>query len=124
MSADAPRDLRCKRARRAIRSRAMRFRASVARTEARMSAGRVGFFGKLPSHGDFIRRGVSENFVNVWDSWLQECMVESRRALDARWLNVYLTSPIWRFVLCDGVIGAASYAGILLPSVDKVGRYF
>jgi type VI secretion system protein ImpM len=89
-----------------------------------MSTTSIGFFGKLPSHGDFIRRGVPESFVNPWDVWLQQCMVESRARLDSDWLKVYLTSPVWRFVLCDGVISAATFAGILIPSVDSVGRYF
>jgi type VI secretion system protein ImpM len=84
----------------------------------------VGFFGKLPSHGDFLERRVAGSLVEVWDAWLQQCIDASRRALGERWLDSYLTSPIWRFFLCDGVAGPASYAGVLLPSVDRVGRYF
>jgi type VI secretion system protein ImpM len=89
-----------------------------------MSGAKVGFFGKLPSHGDFIERRVSAAFRDLWDDWMQRCMVESQRELGGRWLDCYLTSPMWRFFLCDGVAGAASYAGVLLPSVDRVGRYF
>jgi type VI secretion system protein ImpM len=89
-----------------------------------MGGSSVGFFGKLPSHGDFIRRGIPEAFVNPWDTWLQQCMVESRARLGDDWLKIYLTSPVWRFVLCDGVVSAATFAGILIPSVDSVGRYF
>jgi type VI secretion system protein ImpM len=84
----------------------------------------VGFFGKLPSHGDFIERRVGPAFRDLWDDWMQRCMVESQRTLGGRWLDCYLTSPMWRFFLSDGVAGAASYAGVLLPSVDRVGRYF
>lgn len=84
----------------------------------------VGFFGKLPSNGDFIERRVGSAFRDLWDDWMQRCMVESQRELGGRWLDCYLTSPMWRFFLCDGVAGAASYAGVLLPSVDRVGRYF
>ncbi len=89
-----------------------------------MSGATVGFFGKLPSHGDFIERRVAGAFRDLWDEWMQRCMVESQQELAGRWLDCYLTSPIWRFYLCDGVAGPASYAGILLPSVDRVGRYF
>jgi type VI secretion system protein ImpM len=89
-----------------------------------MSGTSVGFFGKLPSHGDFIERRVSSAFRDVWDPWLQRCIAESKQTLGSTWLDCYLTSPIWRFFLCDGVAGAASYAGVLLPSVDRVGRYF
>ena len=84
----------------------------------------VGFFGKLPSHGDFVGRRVASGFREVWDAWLQRCLTESQRQLGSRWLECYLTSPMWRFFLCDGVAGETSYAGVLLPSVDRVGRYF
>jgi len=89
-----------------------------------MSGATVGFFGKLPSHGDFLERRVAGEFRDRWDEWMQRCIAESQRELAGRWLDCYLTSPMWRFYLCDGVAGAAGYAGLLLPSVDRVGRYF
>ncbi|HTV80432.1 MAG TPA: type VI secretion system-associated protein TagF [Steroidobacteraceae bacterium] len=89
-----------------------------------MAGATVGFFGKLPSHGDFIARRVDDAFRDVWDEWLQRCIAQSRQQLGSHWLDCYLTSPMWRFFLSDGVAGAASYAGVLLPSVDRVGRYF
>jgi len=84
----------------------------------------VGFYGKLPSHGDFLRRRVSDAFVGVWDGWLQECIAASRAILGERWLDVYLTSPAWRFACAAGTFGAAPIAGVMVPSVDRVGRYF
>jgi len=89
-----------------------------------MSGATVGFFGKLPSHGDFIERRIGSAFRDLWDDWMQRCIVESQQELAGRWLDCYLTSPMWRFYLCDGVAGVGSYAGLLLPSVDRVGRYF
>jgi type VI secretion system protein ImpM len=89
-----------------------------------MSGATVGFFGKLPSHGDFLQRRVGSAFHDLWDDWMQRCIVESQQELAGRWLDCYLTSPMWRFYLCDGVAGSSSYAGVLLPSVDRVGRYF
>lgn len=84
----------------------------------------VGLYGKLPSHGDFLRRRTSDAFVDVWDGWLQECMAASRAALGHRWLDVYLTSPAWRFACDAGVCGPAPIMGLMVPSVDRVGRYF
>jgi type VI secretion system protein ImpM len=84
----------------------------------------VGFYGKLPSHGDFLRRRVSDAFVGVWDSWLQECIAASRAILGDRWLDVYLTSPAWRFACASGTFGTAPVIGVMVPSVDRVGRYF
>jgi type VI secretion system protein ImpM len=62
----------------------------------------VGFYGKLPSHGDFLRRRVSDGFVSGWDLWLQEGMAAARTALGEGWLDVYLTSPVWRFASAAG----------------------
>jgi type VI secretion system protein ImpM len=84
----------------------------------------VGFYGKLPSHGDFLRRRVSDAFVDAWDAWLRECIASSRTSLAARWLDVYLTSPAWRFACAAGACGPAPIVGIVAPSVDQVGRYF
>ena len=83
----------------------------------------VGLYGKLPSHGDFLRRRASDAFVRVWDPWLQECLAASRAALGDRWLDVYLTSPAWRFVRARAR-AAAPVIGLMVPSVDRVGRYF
>lgn len=84
----------------------------------------IGFYGKLPCKGDFLQRRAPQEFVDAWDPWLQECLHQSRQDLQQRWLDVYLTSPVWRFVLSEGVCGTGSYAGLMLPSVDRVGRYF
>jgi type VI secretion system protein ImpM len=84
----------------------------------------IGWYGKLPSHGDFLQRRAPDGFIRVWDAWLQDCMANSRAQLGDVWLQTYLTSPVWRFFLSDGVVGASSCAGVLLPSVDRVGRYF
>ncbi len=84
----------------------------------------VGFYGKLPSHGDFLQRRVSEAFVDVWDGWLSECLPASRTIFGARWLEIYLTSPVWRFVCAAGAVGPAPVIGLIAPSVDQVGRYF
>jgi type VI secretion system protein ImpM len=84
----------------------------------------IGFFGKLPCNGDFLQRRVPQSFLEVWDPWLQECMHASKSALQENWLNSYLTSPVWRFVLPDAACGSGAYAGAMAPSVDRVGRYF
>jgi type VI secretion system protein ImpM len=84
----------------------------------------VGFYGKLPSHGDFLRRRVSNAFVDGWDAWLQAGMAASRSVLGDRWLDVFLTSPAWRFACAPGPCGAAAVLGLMAPSVDRVGRYF
>lgn len=83
-----------------------------------------GFYGKLPVLGDFVTRRLPRSFVSTWDQWLQGAIASSREQLGADWLDVYLTSPIWRFGLGPGICGETAWAGIMMPSVDKVGRYF
>lgn len=83
-----------------------------------------GFYGKLPLLGDFVSRRLPKAFVTTWDQWLQSILSVSREQLGSRWLDAYLTSPIWRFGLSPGICGNSAWAGILMPSVDKVGRYF
>lgn len=85
---------------------------------------RLGFYGKLPSHGDFVRRRIDHHFLGRWDRWLQEMVTATRELLGEQWLEVYLTSPMWRFAVSPGVCGNHGHAGILMPSVDSVGRYF
>lgn len=90
-----------------------------------MSGGaETGFFGKLPALGDFVQRGLSRDFTAPWDAWLQRALATSRAQLGEQWLDVYLTSPLWRFVLDDAACGEGAWAGVMMPSVDKVGRYF
>jgi type VI secretion system protein ImpM len=84
----------------------------------------IGFYGKLPIIGDFVCRRLPNAFITPWDNWLQTAIATSREQLGANWLDSYLTSPIWRFILSPGVCGNQSVAGIIMPSVDRVGRYF
>jgi type VI secretion system protein ImpM len=84
----------------------------------------TGIYGKLPAHGDFIFRNLSPAFINQWDEWLQLYVSASKEQIGEGWLDIYLTSPIWRFVLSSGVIDEKIWAGVIMPSVDRVGRFF
>lgn len=93
---------------------------------ARLPAMRLGLFGKLPAHGDFIRRGdLPASFCVPWDAWLQEGIAAARAAVgEARWESVWDAAPAWRFALPPGACGPEASAGVLLPSRDAVGRRF
>lgn len=84
----------------------------------------MGLYGKLPAYGDFILRNLNASFINPWDEWLQHFISASQEQIGDNWLNIYLTSPIWHFVLSPGVIDNNMWAGVVMPSVDRVGRYF
>ena len=83
-----------------------------------------GFYGKLPSEGDFVTRRLPWEFTSVWDDWLQQGMQASREALGAGWLAHYLSAPIWRFQVAPGLCGPVGWRGLFFASVDRVGRYF
>jgi type VI secretion system protein ImpM len=78
----------------------------------------------MPSLGDFASRRLPDEFIRPWDEWLQEMLSTSRPSLGDGWLDCYLTMPIWRFALLPDLLGPSGWAGLLMPSVDRVGRQF
>lgn len=84
----------------------------------------AGFFGKAITHGDFLSRRLPASFLDPWDAWLQRGLHASRQQLGGEWLGAYLTSPVWRFMLGRGVCGERVWAGVMMPGIDRVGRYF
>jgi type VI secretion system protein ImpM len=83
-----------------------------------------GAFGKISAKGDFITRGLPQSFVSPWDTWLSGVIAGSQELLGDAWAQSYLEAPIWRFALAPGLAGPRPVVGILMPSVDRVGRYF
>jgi type VI secretion system protein ImpM len=84
----------------------------------------VGFFGKIPARGDFVRAGLPRSFVDPWDEWLSHAIAGSRERLGARWLPAWMEAPIWYFSLPAGQCGPAPVLGVWMPSVDAAGRHF
>jgi len=83
-----------------------------------------GFYGKLPSHGDFVGRRLPPDVRDCFDRWLQAALVRSKEELGAAWLPTWGSSPLWRFVVGAGVCGEQAWAGVMMPSADRVGRCF
>lgn len=86
--------------------------------------GSFGAFGKMPALGDFFRIGVAAEIVPPWDAWLQATLVSASQSLGDRFEACYMSAPIWRFALPPGVAGSQGVIGVLMPSVDRVGRRF
>lgn len=84
----------------------------------------TGWYGKLPASGDFVTRRLPAAFIERWDAWLNTMLTGSRERFGAGWRDAFLSAPAWRFVLAPGVIGVQGWAGLVVPSVDSVGRYF
>jgi len=87
-----------------------------------------GWYGKLPSLGDFASRRLEADFIEPWDLWLGEGLQAQRSTFGEGWLDAYLDTPPWRFLLSSGALGGVgpelAFAGVLVPSVDRVGRHF
>ncbi len=86
--------------------------------------GSSGYYGKVPILGDFVKYNLPRSFIEPWDDWLQEAILQSSSQLGDKWLDCYLTSPIYYFALTPGICGEVGWLGVVMPSVDRVGRYF
>lgn len=83
-----------------------------------------GWFGKIACLGDFASRRLPADFIAACDGWLSSGVDKSRAQLGDIWLDTYLTSPLWRFAWAPGVVDGRWWFGVMMPSVDNVGRYF
>ena len=83
-----------------------------------------GWFGKIPSLGDFASRRLPPAFVKPWDQWLSAELPEARFVLADAWPAIYEQAPISCFSLGLGTLDDQAWHGILVPSFDRVGRQF
>lgn len=85
---------------------------------------RIGFFGKIPSRGDFVRFGLSQSVTTAWDGWVQAVLPKAEARFGDNWSEIWRAVRPWRFTFGPGVCGPVSLSGLWLPSIDKVGRTF
>jgi len=83
-----------------------------------------GWFGKLPGLGDFAHRRLPALFREPWDQWLSDGLAGLRERHLRDWTALYLDGPLWCFALGADTLGPQAWIGVLMPSVDDVGRYF
>ena len=90
-----------------------------------ISSEQIGFYGKLPSVGDFVRRQLSQAFVTRWCEWLEQMILTGKTQWgEVQWRAGYIISPAWRFVLNPDICGNKAVVGIFAPSIDRVGRCY
>lgn len=92
--------------------------------KAVVESNRIGFFGKIQSHGDFISEGLDRDLIGALDGWVQAGMHACTDVFTSRWSSVFSASPPLRFITERGIWGRNAYAGVLLPSRDRVGRKY
>lgn len=83
-----------------------------------------GWYGKLAMLGDFAHRRLPDELVQRLDRWLAAAMQALPQVLGERWPQAYLEAPLLRFAWAPGVLGPGWWFGVLMPSCDRVGRYY
>lgn len=81
----------------------------------------VGYFGKLPSRGDFVKGGASAALMKVLDDWLSEAM--DLMSANARWKLVYDAAPPLHFAFV-GPRRRHAIGGHIVPSSDESSRRY
>lgn len=79
-----------------------------------MSEPVIGWFGKVPARGDFVCHGLPPDWVAGWDACLQQVLR----------LGGVRGFPPWRFLAWPDGVDERAWAGVLVPSHDRVGRVF
>ncbi|MDO5528023.1 MAG: type VI secretion system-associated protein TagF [Paracoccus sp. (in: a-proteobacteria)] len=84
----------------------------------------AGYFGKVPTQGDFVFRGLPLSLNDRLDAWLRQSVQSSQRQMGREWLPAFLVAPVWRMAITPGLFGPDALVGVMMPSVDRAGRYF
>jgi len=83
----------------------------------------VGFFGKIPSAGDFVSRNLSSGLCDSMDRLLQTAlMAATSDSADRR--QVMAHAPPVMLSIRPGTLSETGFTGLWFPSCDRVGRVF
>ena len=84
-----------------------------------------GWYGKLPSQGDFVGRGLPRRWLQTWDGWLQRALAAAAQQFGSKALDDYMLGmPVWQALVLPQRSGDAVWSGIVAGSSDRVGRAF
>jgi type VI secretion system protein ImpM len=85
----------------------------------------TGWYGKLPSRGDFVGRGLPRALLRAWDGWLQRALAAAQQELGAAPLRERLAAmPPWQGLVLPQRPGDPVWSGVVVGSTDRVGRAF
>lgn len=80
-------------------------------------------FGKLPSHGDFVRHNAASREVLAFDEWIHQGMYFSKTQCGTQWDQTFASSPRYRF-LYSPENADRCLVGFMQPSHDKSLRRY
>lgn len=81
----------------------------------------LGWYGKLPTTGDFVQRRMSEALIDSWSNWFQPGLIHWHHRYDAD-SDQFAQAPVWNFVLPATLGVQRVQIGCVMPSRDRVGR--
>lgn len=84
----------------------------------------VGWYGKLPSAGDFLQRRFPDTLVHQWSQWFLVGLQAWRQEASRRDENQFKNAPVWNFILPPMPSGQMVQMGCLIPGHDRVGRQY
>lgn len=82
----------------------------------------IGWYGKIPTVGDFVQRRLSRIVVDHWTSWFQASLMEMQsKPFRNNWTSRKL---VWKFLIPPLRSGQVIQLGCIVPSKDRVGRSY
>ena len=86
----------------------------------------IGWYGKLPSAGDFLQRRFPEALTRQWSHWFQVGLLHWQKNEEQRAGEPprFAKAPVWNFVVPPMLGSQLVQMGCLLPARDSVGRQY
>ncbi len=85
----------------------------------------IGWYGKLPSAGDFLQRRFPDVIRNSWENWFQVGLHNWQKATERQEVSrPFGEAPVWNFVVPPMLGSQVVQMGCLLPGRDSVGRQY
>ncbi|HEI3539061.1 TPA: type VI secretion system-associated protein TagF [Escherichia coli] len=86
----------------------------------------IGWYGKLPSAGDFLRRRFPEALQRQWSHWFQAGLLNWQKMDEQRGRGnrQFARAPVWNFVVPPMLDSQQVQMGCLMPGGDSVGRQY
>ncbi len=83
----------------------------------------IGYTGKLPAFGDFVRANVSSPAARVLEKWLSDGLTQFPAVVGNGWEKTFDSGQSFGFVLNAGEFSAV-LVGLSTPSRDRGGRRY
>ncbi|MFU9137140.1 type VI secretion system-associated protein TagF [Erwinia tasmaniensis] len=86
----------------------------------------IGWYGKLPSAGDFLKRRFPDAIWQQWTNWFQVGLLNWQKNEEQRpgGERKFSSAPVWNFVVPPMLGSQLVQMGCLLPACDSVGRQY